>query len=121
VPRSAHPASTAAAGPHALGSQDHLQHLVGIFEEVSKLVACRAEYLLRQLRCHFDARHRRIFRHVANFIHLDACISRQCGFQLFRERGRLGVSAGEGAHKSRELRLRECRGKMNARDSRGCQ
>jgi len=98
-----------------------LQHLVWVFEELSKFVARRPEYLLRKLRRHLDARYRSIFRDVADFIYLDARISRQRGFQLFREGRRLGVSAGEGAHKSRELRLRESRGKMNARDSRGGQ
>jgi len=120
VPRSTHPATTA-AGAHALGSKDHLQHLVGIFEEVLKLVPRRAEHLLRKLGRHLDPRDRRIFRHVANFIHLDACVSGQGGFQLFGKRRRLGVSAGEGAHKSRELRLRKRGGKMDARDSRGSQ
>jgi hypothetical protein len=85
VPRSAHPSATAAAGPHALRGQDHLQHLVRVFEEISKFISRGAEYLLRQLRRHLDARHRRIFRHVANFIDLDARVSRQCGFQLFGE------------------------------------
>jgi hypothetical protein len=98
-----------------------LQHLVGVFEEVSKFVARRAQDLLRKLRRHLDPRHRRIFRHVADFIHLDAGISRQRDLQLFGQRRRLGVSAGERAHKSRELRLRERRRKMNARDSRGSQ
>jgi hypothetical protein len=86
-----------------------LQHLVRVFEEVFKFVARRAEHLLRELRRHLDARHRRIFRHVADFIDSDAGLSRQRGFQLFGERRRLGVSTWEGAHKSRELRLRERR------------
>jgi hypothetical protein len=98
-----------------------LQHLVGVFEEVSKFVARRAQYLLRKLRRNLDARHRRVFRNVADFIHLDAGISGQRGFQLFGKRRRLGVPAGKSAHKSRKLRLRESRGKMNARDSRGDQ
>jgi hypothetical protein len=105
VPRSAHPA-TAAAGAHALRSQNHLQHLVWIFKEVLELVASRAQHFLGQLRRHFDARHRRIFRNVTDFIHLDARFTRQRAFQLFGKRSGLGVSAGEGAHKSRELRLR---------------
>jgi len=121
VPWSTHPAATAAAGTHALRGQDHLQHLVRVFEEVLKFVPRRAQHLLRKLRRHLDPRHRGIFRHVANFIHPDAGVSRQRGFQLFGERRRLGVSAGEGAHKSRELRLRECGRKMDARDSRGSQ
>jgi hypothetical protein len=98
-----------------------LQHLVRVFEEVLKFVSRRSQHLLGKLRRHLDPRHGRIFRHVANFIHLDAGVSRQRGFQLFGKRRRLGVSAGEGAHKSRELRLRECGRKMNTRDSRGSQ
>jgi hypothetical protein len=98
-----------------------LQHLVRVFEEVSKFVARCAEHFLRKLRGNLDARHRRIFRNVADFIDLDARIPRQRAFQLFGKGRRLRVSAGEGAHKSRELRLRESRGKMNARDSRGNQ
>jgi len=93
-----------------------LQQLVGIFEEIFELVASRPEYLLRELRRHLDARHRRIFRDVADFIHLDAGVSRQRRFQLFRERRWFGISAGEGAHKPRELRLREQWGKMDARN-----
>jgi hypothetical protein len=98
-----------------------LQHLVGIFEEIPELVASRPEYLLRELRRHLDARHRGIFRDVADFIHLDAGVARECRFQLFRERRRLGISAGEGAHKSRKLRLREQWRKMDARNSRASQ
>jgi hypothetical protein len=121
VPRPAHPAATTAAGAHTLRSQYHLQHLVRVFEKVSEFVARRSEDLLRKLRCNLDACHRSVFRNVADFIHLDAGISRQRGFQLFGEGRGFGVSAGEGAHKARELRLRESRGKMNARNSRGYQ
>jgi hypothetical protein len=122
VPRSAHsPATTTAARAHALGSQNHLQHLVWVFEEILEFVTRRAEHFLRQLRRHLDARDRRIFRNVADFIDLDARLSRQRGFQLFREGRRLRVSAGEGAHKSRELRLSGRWRKVNARDSRGNQ
>ncbi len=124
MPGAAHPAAhpaTTAARAHTLRGQDHLQHLVGIFEEIPEFVASRPEYLLRKLRRHLDARYGRIFRDVADFIHLDAGISRQGRFQLFRERGGFGISAGEGAHKSRKLRLREQRGKMDARNSRACQ
>jgi len=98
-----------------------LQHFVRIFEEVSELVARRPEYLLRKLRRNLDTRDRRVFRNIADFIHLDARISCERGFQLFGQGGGLGVSAGKRAHKSRELRLRKSRGKMNARDSRGDQ
>jgi len=57
-----------------------LQHLVGIFEEIFEFVASRPEYLLRKLRRHLDARHRGVFRDVADFIHLDAGVSRERGF-----------------------------------------
>jgi hypothetical protein len=63
-----------------------LQHLVGVFEEILEFVAGRTEYFLRQLRRHLDARHRSIFSDVTDFIDLDAGLSGQCGFQLFRER-----------------------------------
>jgi hypothetical protein len=119
MPWSTHP--TAASGTHAFRSQDHLQHFVGVFEEVFKFVARRAQHFLRELRRNLDPRHRGIFRNVANFIHLDARVSSERGFQLFGEGRRLGVSAGEGANKPRELRLRECWRKMDARDSRGSQ
>jgi hypothetical protein len=98
-----------------------LEHLVGVFEEILEFVSGRSEYFLRQLRRHLDARHRRIFRDVADFIDLDARLASQRGFQLFRERRRFCVSAGEGAYKSRELRLRRRWRKVNARDSRGNQ
>jgi hypothetical protein len=83
VSGSTHAASTTAGGAHALGSQDHLQHLIWIFKEIFEFVARRAEHFLRKLRGNFDSRHRRIFRHVADFIHLDARVSRQSAFQLF--------------------------------------
>jgi hypothetical protein len=82
-----------------------LQQLVRVFKKISQLVALRSQRLRRQLRGNFNSRHRRIFRHVANFIYLDARLARQRGFQLFRERRRLGISARERAHESRELRL----------------
>jgi hypothetical protein len=120
VPGSAHPAATAARA-HTFRGQDHLQHLVGVFEEIFEFVAGRPEYLLRKLCRHLDARHRGVFRDVADFIHLNTRVSRQRCFQLFRERRGFGISAGERAHKSRELRLREQRRKMDAGDSRTSQ
>jgi hypothetical protein len=121
VPWTTHSAATPAAGAHTLRSQDHLQHLVGVFEEIFEFVASRPENFLRKLRRHLDARYGRILGDVADFVHLDAGVSRQRGFQLFRERRRLGISAGERAHKSRELRLREQWREMDAGDSRACQ
>jgi hypothetical protein len=53
-----------------------LQHLVGVFKEIFEFVARRPEDFLRKLRRHLDARYRRVFRNVADFIHLDAGLSR---------------------------------------------
>jgi hypothetical protein len=118
--RSAHPAATA-TGAHTLCRENHLQHFVRVFKEVSEFVTRRAEYFLRKLRRHLDPCHRRIFRNIANFVYLDAGLPRQRGFQLLGKGRRLGVSTWEGAHKSRELRLCEIRRKMNAGNSRGDQ
>src|SRR2546425_1017373 len=120
VARSTHPAATTAAAS-TLRSENHLQHLVRVFEEVSEFVALRPEHFCRQLRGNLDACHRRIFRHVADLINLDAGLPRQRGFQLFGERRSFRVSARERAHKSRKLRLRECRSKVNASDPRRSQ
>jgi hypothetical protein len=79
VPRAAHTAATTAAGARTLCGEDHLQHLVGIFEEIFEFVALRPEHFLRQLRGDFDARDGGIFGHIANFIHLDAGIARESG------------------------------------------
>jgi hypothetical protein len=57
MPRSTHPAATAASA-HTLCGQNHLQHLVRVFEKVFKFVARGAEHLLGKLRRHLDARHR---------------------------------------------------------------
>ncbi|HEX9456850.1 MAG TPA: hypothetical protein VF935_04395, partial [Candidatus Acidoferrum sp.] len=69
--RSTHPAATTAAAS-TLRSENHLQHLVRVFEEVSEFVALRPEHFCRQLCGNLDACHRRIFRHVADLIDLDA-------------------------------------------------
>jgi len=82
--RSTHPTASA-SGAHALRGENHLQHFVRVFEEVSKFLAAHAQHLLRKLRRHLDSRHRRIFGHVANFVHFDAGLTRQRGFQLFGE------------------------------------
>src|SRR2546426_200064 len=120
VPRSPHPAAAPPAAS-TLCSENHLQHLVWVFEEVSEFVALRPEHFCRQLCGNLDACHRRIFRHVADLIDLDAGLSRQRGFQLFGERRSFRVSARERAHKSRKLRLCECRSKVNAGDPRRSQ
>jgi hypothetical protein len=102
-------AATTAAGARTFRREDHLQQLVGILKEIFEFVALRTQHFLRQLRRDLDARHGRIFRHVANLIHLDAGFSRQRGLQLFRQRRRLRISARERAYKPRKLRLRQCR------------
>jgi hypothetical protein len=87
MPRPTCPAATTTAAPaRAFRREDHLQQLVRIFEEIFEFVAVRAQHFLRQLRRHLDSRHGRIFRHVADLIHLDAGFSRQRGLQLFGER-----------------------------------
>jgi hypothetical protein len=106
VSRAACPSATSTAGARAFRRQNHLQQFVGIFKEISQFVALRSQRLGRQLRGDFDARHRRIFSHVANFIHLNACVPGQRGLQLFRQGRGLGISARKRAHESRELRLR---------------
>jgi hypothetical protein len=111
-------ATTSAAAPaRTFRREDHLQQLVRIFKEIFEFVALRAQHFLCQLRRHLDPGHGRIFRHVADFIHLDAGLSCQRGLQLFRQRRRLGIPARERAHESRKLRLRQCRRKVNAGDA----
>jgi len=78
MPRSAG-SSSSATPSGALRGQDHLQHLVGIFKEFPEFVALRSQRFRRQLRGHFDSRHRRVFRHVPDFVHLDAGVARYCG------------------------------------------
>jgi hypothetical protein len=95
-----------------------LQQLVWVFKKISQLVALRSEYFRSQVGGYLDSCHRGIFLHVANFIYLDARLPRQRGFQLFRQRRRLGIPARKRADESRELRLRQPRRKVNARDAR---
>jgi len=119
--RPARSSSATTPGSRAFCRQDHLKHFVGVFKEFPELIALRPQRPSRQLRCHFDSRHRRIFRHIANLIHLDASVAAQRSLQLLGQRRRLRVSARERAHKPRKLRLRQSRRKMNARDSRSGQ
>jgi hypothetical protein len=49
-----------------------LQHLIGIFKEVAVLLSLRAERFRCELRGHLDSSHGRVFRDVANLVHLDA-------------------------------------------------
>jgi hypothetical protein len=98
-----------------------LQELVGVFEEILKLVALGAESFRRELRGHLDPRHGRIFRNIANLVDLDARFTGQCGFQLFCERGGLGIAAWKSAHEPRELWLRQSRREVDAGNSRAHQ
>jgi hypothetical protein len=59
-----------------------LQHLIGIFEEVAVLVSMRTKRLRSELRGHLNPSHGRIFRDVANLVHLDAGIAGERGLQL---------------------------------------
>jgi hypothetical protein len=60
-----------------------LEQLVGILKKVPELVALRAERLSRELRGNLDSGHGRIFRHVANFVDLNARLACERGLQLF--------------------------------------
>jgi hypothetical protein len=65
-----------------------------------------AESLRGKLRGHLDSRHGGIFRDIANLVDLDARFTGERGFQLFRERGRLGVAAWKTAYEAGKLWLR---------------
>ena len=86
-------------------------------EGIAGVLSLRAKNLGRQVRRHLDSGNGRILSHVTNLVDLDAGIARKRRFQLFRERRRLGVSAGKSAHKAGELRLRSSRAKVNAGNS----
>jgi len=81
----------------------------------------RAESFGSELRGHLDASHGGIFRDVTNLVDLNAGFTGERGFQLFRERGWLGVAAGKAPHEAGKLRLREIWREMNAGNSRACQ
>jgi hypothetical protein len=91
-----------------------LEELVGVFEKILELVALGAESFRCQLRGHLNSRHGRIFRDVANLVDLDARFTGECGFQLFCERGGLGIAAWKSAHEPRELGLRQSRSEVDA-------
>jgi len=93
-----------------------LQEFVGVFKEIPEFVARRSEGFCGELGSDLDAGYGRVFRNIANLIDPDACLASERGFQLFSERGRLGVATRKGADKSRELRLSESRRKVNAGD-----
>jgi hypothetical protein len=77
----------------------------------------RAQRFRRELRGNLDSSHGGVFRDIANLVDLDAGFAGQRVLQLLSERRRLGVSAGECAHKTRQLRLRQGRCEMNAGDA----
>jgi hypothetical protein len=66
------------------------------------------------LRGHLDSRHGRIFRHIANLVNFDACFTGEGGFQLFCERGRLGVAAWKPSYEAGKLWLCQIRREVNA-------
>jgi hypothetical protein len=98
-----------------------LQELVRVFEEILKLVALCAESFGCQLRGHLDSRDGRIFRDIANLVDLDARFTGECGFQLFCERGGLGIATRKSAHEPRELRLCQSGREVNTGNSRADQ
>ena len=98
-----------------------MQQLVRVFEEILKLVALGAESFRCELRGHLNSRHGRIFRDVANFVDLDARFTGEGRFQLFRERGGLGIAAWKSAHEPRELWLRQSRREVDAGNPRAHQ
>jgi hypothetical protein len=98
-----------------------LEKLVGVFEEILEFVPLGTKRFRRQLRGNLDSCNGRILRDIANFIDLNARLTGERGFQLFRERGRLCVATGKRAHKPRELRLRQSWSEVDAGNSRAGQ
>ena len=95
------PTSSAAA----LCGQNQLQHFLWIFENIAVFIARSAQHLRGQLRRHLDPSDGSIFRHVPNFVDLDAGLSGQRRFQLFRQLAWLIVSAGKCANEPRKVAL----------------
>jgi len=52
--------------------KDHLQHSVGVLEEVLELLALRTQHFCCKLRSYFDSCHGRIFCHITDLVDLDA-------------------------------------------------
>jgi len=98
-----------------------LQQFIGIFKNIAKFVAARAQHLGRQLRRHLDSGHRAVFRNKPNLVDPDTRIPRHRGLQLFRQLAGFCRAAGKRAHKARKLRLRQILREVNAGDSRRCQ
>lgn len=105
--RAGSPSAPTASTARTFRRENHLEKFVGVFEEILELVALRTESLSGKLRGDFNSGDGRIFRNVSDFVDLDARFAGKRGFQLFRQRGWLGVAAGKCAHKSGELRLRQ--------------
>jgi len=98
-----------------------LQQFIGIFKNIAKFVAARAQHLGRQLRRHLDSGHGAVFRNKPNLVDPDTRISRHGRLQLFRQLAGFCVAAWKCAHKPRELRLRQIFREVNAGDSGRCQ
>jgi hypothetical protein len=113
--------TTTTASSGALGCEDHLQHLVGVFKKLPEFISLRSERFGGQLCGHFDPCHRRVFRHVTDLVHLNTGITTQSCLELLSQCGGLRVSARKCAHESRKLRLGQPCGKVNAGDTRGGQ
>jgi hypothetical protein len=116
-------ASSAATAPTArtFRRKNHLQELVGVFEEILELIALRAQSLGRELRGHLDPGYRRIFGNIANLVDLNAGFTGERRFQLLSKRGRFCISAGKAPHEPGKLRLREVGREVDAGNSRARQ
>jgi hypothetical protein len=75
-----------------------LQQFIGVFKNVAKLVATRAQCLGRQLRRHLNSRHRAVFRHKPYLVDADARVTSQRRLQLFRQLAGLGIATRKRAH-----------------------
>ncbi|HKV23327.1 MAG TPA: hypothetical protein VJN93_01935 [Candidatus Acidoferrum sp.] len=91
-----------------------MQKFVWIFKKILELVTLSAKSFGRELGGDFDSSHGGIFRNVADFVDLDTGFTSKRRFQLFCERGRLGVAAGKSAYETRKLRLRKSGREMDA-------
>jgi hypothetical protein len=88
-----------------------------VLKNFPEFISLRAQHFRRQLRRNFYSRHRTVFRHESNFIDANARVAGHRRFQLFGKRTWLGISAREGARKSRELRLGKIWCEVNTRDT----
>src|SRR5262249_11831237 len=102
----------------AFGSQDHLQQLIRVVEEIFEFVALSTENFCGELGCDFCASNGRVFGDVANLVYLDTCFASERGFQLLCKRSGFCVAGGKCTHKTRKVSLSEVRREVNASDSR---